>query len=169
MTYRVHIQPETRMHTPPRTRRQAGFTMIELIMVIVILGILAAVAIPRFYDMQADARIAKMQAAAAALKSGSAIARSAFLVAGTNPASVTLEGASVPLVNGYPDVNDTAANSGAVIAAGGLADYHLTATATVLTVAPSASHTACVVTYTEATGGAPPVVSTAALTHANCD
>ena len=38
-----------------KTRAQAGFTMIELIVVIVILGILAAVALPKFIDMRGDA------------------------------------------------------------------------------------------------------------------
>jgi MSHA pilin protein MshA len=157
------------LNRPLRPFAQQGFTMIELIMVIVILGILAAVALPRFYDLQGDARVAKMQAAAAALKSGAAIAHSAYLVAGTNPGSVTMEGTSVPLVNGYPDVNATASSSGAVIAAGGLSDYTLSATATVLTVTPDASHSACVVTYTEAASGAAPAIDTTAVTVANCD
>jgi MSHA pilin protein MshA len=149
--------------------RQQGFTMIELIMVIVILGVLAAVALPKFYDMQADARMAKMNAALGAIKSASAIAHSAYLMAGTSPATVTMEGASVPLVNGYPDVNATAASSGIVIAAGGLGDYTLAATATTLTVTPDSSHASCSITYSEASSGATPSIVASAITSDNCD
>lgn len=150
--------------------RQQGFTMIELIMVIVILGVLAAVALPKFYDMQADARMAKMNAALGAIKSASAIGHSAYLMAGTSPTSVTLEGSSVPLLNGYPDVKDPPATSGIAIAAGGLSDYSLSvATGSVLTVAPDSSHSACVITYTEAGSGATPTIVSSAITSDNCD
>jgi len=162
-----------------RTKQQ-GFTMIELIMVIVILGILTAVALPKFYDMQGDARVAKMKSAAAALRSGYAIAHSAYLVASNSPASVILEGSTVTLVNGYPDTtvaaNDAAARTaiaagtmGAAIAAGTLADYTLSSTATVLTVTPDAAHANCTVTYTEATNAnTPPVINDSNVTKTNC-
>ncbi|MGN1394595.1 MAG: type II secretion system protein [Succinivibrionaceae bacterium] len=50
--------------------RNKGFSLIELVLVIVILGILAATAAPKFMDLKRDATIAKMQGLAAALKSG---------------------------------------------------------------------------------------------------
>ena len=108
---------------------QKGFTMIELIMVIVILGILAAVALPRFYDLQTDARKAKADAILGTIRSASAIAHSAALVNGMTAAAgvtqkVTMEGQTVYLDYGYPKgdatgivlaANISAANDGVTI------------------------------------------------------
>lgn len=88
----------------PQRAAQAGFTLIELIVVIVILGILAATALPKFSDLSGDARAASLNAAAGALRSASAMAHGQALVDGktTGSATVTLEGNTINMVNGYP-------------------------------------------------------------------
>ena len=71
---------------------QKGFTLIELIIVIVIIAILAAVAIPKYLDLQADARTAATQGMAGALASASAAnyaIRSGFPTKGTAVANCT--------------------------------------------------------------------------------
>ena len=81
--------------------KEKGFTLIELVMVIVILGILAAFALPRFADLSGDAEAATVEAAKGSVKSSSGIVRSKALASGedsdTGAASFTLEGQAVTL------------------------------------------------------------------------
>lgn len=150
--------------------KQAGFTLIEIIAVIVILGILSAVALPKFVNLGGEARIAKMQGAAGSLNSAAVLLHSKWLAQGSPTAAgrtVDFEGGSLDaaadMVNGYP-----AADRMAEVAGLGAADFTTAVAGAVLTVTPDADHPACNITYTEAGAGAAPVVDTAQLTQANC-
>lgn len=87
---------------------QKGFTLIELVVVITILGILAAFAVPRFASMEGQARLAATQALAGSLRSGAALAHAVWLANGNpNANSVTMEGVTVNMTFGYPSAAAT--------------------------------------------------------------
>lgn len=146
-------------------KQQQGFTLIELVVVIVILGILAAVALPRFVNLQSDARAATMKGLAGGLRGAVAVVRSRWLVTGsTGAATVTMsDGTSVAVGTG------TGANAGVPTVAGILnavdsSGYANSTAGNVVTFTPTGGPSGCAVTYTDTTGA----VDDTAAVAANC-
>lgn len=84
-------------------KRSQGFTLIELVIVIVILGILAVTAAPKFLDLSGDARASTLDGAKGALESAGAQVYSKAILQGVEKAATeTVTNPTVAVVYGYP-------------------------------------------------------------------
>jgi prepilin-type N-terminal cleavage/methylation domain-containing protein len=86
---------------------QKGFTLIELIIVLVIISVLSIIVLPRFIDLQKDGTIAKLQAMAGAMESGVDLVNAKAILANKVSGSDTLDvgGATMALESGYPSAH----------------------------------------------------------------
>lgn len=138
-----------------------GFTLIELVVVIVILGILAVTAAPKFIDITGDAKASVVQAVEGSLNSAADMAHAKALIEGTQVGPISIAGASITFVNGYPnaasidllmDIDTEVSVGDFVLATSG--------SGTTYTHAKATTSANCVASYAESTGAnIKPVIS----------
>lgn len=158
-----------------RMSKQQGFTLIELIIVIVILGILAVTAAPRFIDLQSDAKASTLTGVKAALQGASQLVYAKSAIAGKQSSStavdVTVNGAAVSTINGYPDATSiTAVGDVATFLDLSSGDFDVINASTpttnfIITFSGELEAANCFIRYTNAAAGASPTI---AVTDTGC-
>ncbi|WP_020183901.1 MULTISPECIES: prepilin-type N-terminal cleavage/methylation domain-containing protein [unclassified Methylotenera] len=137
--------------------KQSGFTLVELIVVIVVLGILAATALPKFVNVSKEARVASVNGIAGALRSSVALVQAKYYASGATTSPVTMaDGVTTVAVGTTPTTAGipTGASAGignALQSLDGFSPDYTTATA--VTFSPSnGGGSGCQATYNGSTG-----------------
>ena len=142
-------------------KRSAGFTLIELVIVIVILGILAVTAAPKFLNLQGDARESTLKGMKAAMESSASIVYSKAAIKGLETAtsgSVSSGSTTITIANGYPTADEAGIGAALDI---GVGDWSVSSASKTYSMTPTGAPSSCTVTYTEAEAGKRPVVTAA--------
>jgi len=140
-------------------KKASGFTLIELIIVIVILGILAAYAVPKYMNLDTQARVSVVNGLAGSVRAATAMVHSIAIVQGvTANSSVNIGSGSVTLVNGYPDASNTGINAAISDITG--FTYSGTTSSGAFTKNGATNSVTCCVNYTAGTTSNPPTIST---------